>query len=580
MVDSLGPSRSATERPPRIVTLEFVLGQPAVFRLSEDSGVPADLTDRERRLLVGALNFHALMAPGCALEVNAYSAATDSLPRLTDDATFDGLSVTFRDRDRTIGIESRIAPEDREPIPAESPSLALTSGETRHIHISSDSVLEFDPVRPLPAGAARRALRALRARRPLVYNEIRDLAQARDRRALGDALPRRNYGSEFRLGGPHADSEIILAPAAPEGAPRAVILGLHWFELGGAERWAFESVRVVRDAGLLPIVLTNRDSQHPWITRSELDGAVLIPFSEPTIGSQTAGVEELLRGILRTFDVRGVVVHHNQWLYDRLHWIAASRPGIPMIDSTHIVEYRGGGYPSSSVVVDEVITKHHVISPSLERWMVDVHGVSPDKVVMAPLGGLTVSPQDAALRPRREGEPFTALFVGRMASQKAPEVFVEMIRRLAHRGADFRFIMHGDGELALWVDGLIAASGAADRVIRRDSSVPVKDSLDEADVLVVTSQNEGLTLTTLEAVSHGVPVISTDVGAQSDILPSEALVSRSAHRAARQLAEKIQELDAHEDLRASLWRAEREAEQRLLSHVPATEWLEKEVRTW
>ncbi len=84
-----------------------------------------------------------------------------------------------------------------------------------------------------------------------------------------------------------------------------------------------------REAGLLPIVLTNRDSHQPWIGRPELDGALIVPFSEPTVRSQTAGVEELLRAILRTFDVRGVVVHHNQWLYDRLHWIARSRPGLP-----------------------------------------------------------------------------------------------------------------------------------------------------------------------------------------------------------------------------------------------------------
>ena len=40
------------------------------------------------------------------------------------------------------------------------------------------------------------------------------------------------------------------------GAQPAVIVGLHWFELGGAERWAFETVKLVREAGLLPIVIT------------------------------------------------------------------------------------------------------------------------------------------------------------------------------------------------------------------------------------------------------------------------------------------------------------------------------------
>ncbi|MEZ5213472.1 MAG: hypothetical protein R2692_00915 [Microbacterium sp.] len=68
-------------------------------------------------------------------------------------------------------------------------------------------------------------------------------------------------------------------------------------------------------------MLTNRESHHPWIDRPELDGALIIPFSEPTVLSQTDGVEQLLRALLASYDIRGVVVHHNQWLYDRLPWI-------------------------------------------------------------------------------------------------------------------------------------------------------------------------------------------------------------------------------------------------------------------
>ena len=31
---------------------------------------------------------------------------------------------------------------------------------------------------------------------------------------------------------------------------------MHWFQAGGAERWALETVKLVRDAGFLPIVIT------------------------------------------------------------------------------------------------------------------------------------------------------------------------------------------------------------------------------------------------------------------------------------------------------------------------------------
>ncbi len=57
--------------------------------------------------------------------------------------------------------------------------------------------------------------------------------------------------------------------------------------------------------------------------------------------------------------------------------------------------------------------------------MIDVQGVAGEKVVMAPLGGLTVDPQRREISAGvREGEPFTVAFIGRMARQKAPEVFL------------------------------------------------------------------------------------------------------------------------------------------------------------
>ncbi|MFE5409123.1 glycosyltransferase [Microbacterium sp. NPDC056569] len=520
------------------------------------------------------------MSPARSLTVHEYDGGWANLPHLTDDASFTGRSRDFGRRLLTLRMTSLVAAEDRENIPAESRSQELVKGDARHIRISRDDVLTYDPPRdPSPRGL-RRVLRSIRNRSPLLYDELRDLELLRHRRSLTTRAAPRDYDGEFVPGGAHDDSRVVIAPAAPEGAERAVIIGLHWFELGGAERWAFETVKLVREAGLLPIVLTNRESHQPWIGRPELDGALIIPFSEPTVASQTPGVEELLRGILGAFDIRGVVVHHNQWLYDRLPWIAASRPGIPIVDSTHIVEYRGGGYPRSSVVAAPSITAHHVISPTLARWMTETQGIPAAKVFMAPLGGLTVELKDAKFRERNPDAPFTVAFVGRFARQKAPEVFIAMAGRVRAAGRTVRFIMHGDGELAGWADEFIALKGLGDVIERRSSAVPVDETLAEADLLVVTSHNEGLTLTTLEAIAHGVPVVSTDVGAQADIVPRQGLISRRVHRSVSEAARRVLALESDEAARRELWTRERKSEKKLLSQQSATEWFAQEVGTW
>lgn len=553
-------------------------GLPALFEI--DDTVLDGLSEREIRLLIGSLNFHALMAPERELAVHLYDGDVTTLPRLTDDATFDGGSRQFRRRLRTMRMRSLVAPETRESVAAEEGSLALTAHDERHLHISSDEVVAQDPARPPRTDLIGRVARRVKAVAPLWYDEARDLVQLRHRRTLTSAAPRQSYERQFLAGGVDEDYVIVPAVAASEGATKAVIIGMHWFEMGGAERWAFETVRLVHEAGLLPIVLTDRESHHAWIGRSELDGALLLPFSVPTDISQTPGVEPVLRALLRMFEIRGVVVHHNQWLYDRLAWIRLSRPGIPVVDSTHIVEYRGGGYPRSSAIVGDSISTHHVISPQLKNWMLEVQRIAAEKVVMAPLGGLTIKPKDAIFRPRAEGEPLTVAFIGRLARQKAPEVFVSLVRELHRSGEDMRFVMHGDGEQSGWVDDIIEADGLLDVIVRRTSAVSVEETLDEAHVLVITSHNEGLTLTTLEAVAKGVPVVSTDVGAQADIIPASALVSRNVHRAVRGLAAALRGLAQDESAREDLWRRERKAEKKLLANKTATDWFRSEVATW
>ncbi|MDQ1127874.1 glycosyltransferase [Microbacterium sp. SORGH_AS_0888] len=532
---------------------------------------------RETRLLEGALSFHALTAPGRELDVHLYRHHSELTPRTTDDRTFDGASRIFRDRIGTLRVKSLVPAED---VSVSGRASGLIEERNRHIMISPDSILELPPRRWVPRDPVRKALRAFRTRYPLAYDLARDLELLRFRRTVSSPAPRRDYAAEFAPKGAHEFDRIVPAPLPAAGAPRAVLLGLHWLEMGGAERWALECVRLVREAGMLPIVLTNVDSHHPFVLRPELDGALLIPFSEPTHYSQTPGFEQMLRGLLRVFDIRGVSVHHNQWLYDRLPWLKVSRPSLPVVDSTHIVEYRGGGYPRSGVVADRYIDQHHVISPSLERWFVDTQHVDAEHLVMAPLLELTVGPERQPCLPRKPEQPLAVAFIGRMSRQKSPEIFVAIAERAKRQGIAARFIMHGDGELDTWVDEMIESRGLSDVLERRRSETPVADTLDDADVLMVTSHNEGLTLTTLEAIAHGVPVVSSDVGAQRDLVPEEALFTSDPYRGVRQASALLQKIEQDDEWRVRIWETEAAREDALRQARSATNWFREEVSKW
>ena len=127
------------------VTPLQALDQPALFRF-EDPQTGANLSERERRLLVGALNFHALMAPQRTLRIHLYDGSVETTPRLTDDSTFDGLSRNNRHRIESFDIVSSVSVEEREPELTEAASARLVASPARHLHVSSDGVLDSDPV--------------------------------------------------------------------------------------------------------------------------------------------------------------------------------------------------------------------------------------------------------------------------------------------------------------------------------------------------------------------------------------------------------------------------------------------------
>lgn len=524
----------------------------------------SELTEVQTAQLNAALTFHALANPGSLIEVNVSVGDISQVPALTDGSTVDGSAGAAATLLGALRITSR----------AVGSLLVGYSGDLVHraVRIAHPQATPATTLPPAPQSIPRRVYRELERRAPLTVDAIRESVMNRRQRAISDRLAR------YPDGPSDAQADVIAAwkpipSMPPAGAPRAVLFGLHWLQTGGAEHWAIESIQLARQAGFLPIVVTDQNSVHPWLTRPELEGALVIALSFTThehpldIG--------LSHALLENYDLRGVVIHHSKWLYQSLPWILRHRPGIPVLDSLHIVEYLGGGYPGLAASYDSFIDMHHVISPQLVSWLTEVQGISPEKIALAPLTALTVD-QIAGFAPRANDAPITISFVGRLSRQKRPDVFLGLVNELRKREFPFRAILHGDGEMREIVDGLLDRYGLATIIEQRFEDTPVADTLAESDVLIVTSINEGLTLTTFEAVAAGIPVISTDVGSQRTIVRGEALFPRPARPFIRGAATLVERLAADESLRESLWEKQR-AQVTEFSALPTAHHFMKEL---
>ena len=87
-------------------------------------------------------------------------------------------------------------------------------------------------------------------------------------------------------------------------------------------------------------------------------------------------------------------------------------------------------------------------------------------------------------------------------------------------------------------------------------NIPAQQTYNDADLLLISSVNEGITLTTLEALASGVPVLSTDVGSQRTIIPKQALLPRMTSSFVRATVKAVATLSENETSRAQLWKEE------------------------
>jgi len=110
--------------------------------------------------------------------------------------------------------------------------------------------------------------------------------------------------------------------------------------------------------------------------------------------------------------------------------------------------------------------------------------------------------------------PFRVGFLGRLSPEKNPALFLR-IAKLAKGNENFHFKIAGEGPL----NGSIRKE--CQKLPNVDFLGYMEDPFEfliEIDCLMITSETEGIPLAAMEALSIGVPVISTNVGGMNELI--------------------------------------------------------------
>jgi glycosyltransferase involved in cell wall biosynthesis len=134
----------------------------------------------------------------------------------------------------------------------------------------------------------------------------------------------------------------------------------------------------------------------------------------------------------------------------------------------------------------------------------------------------------AAFTPAPRRRPCTIVSVGTMAQlYKAQDVLIDAVATCLRTGVNVRLVLVGDGRHRAALAARADANGIGARVAFLGAvaaGAAVRRVLDDADLFVLASHQEGLPRAMVEAMARGLPCIGSTDGGIPELLPGEDLV--------------------------------------------------------
>ena len=213
--------------------------------------------------------------------------------------------------------------------------------------------------------------------------------------------------------------------------------------------------------------------------------------------------------------------------YYILPYIKGKNNNIPIIDYIHMEEWynRNGGYARYSSMQESVIDKTLVCNNNTKNVLVkkfkrkeeeiktiyvgvDEDKFNPDKYDKVSL----------LKKYKLDENKHIISYICRISEQKRPMLLLEIVNKLKDIRKDFKVLVVGEGNLLPKMKNKAKELKLEEYICFLENIEDTEEIYAISDLTINCSLKEGLALTSYESLSMGVPVVSSDVGGQSELI--------------------------------------------------------------
>jgi glycosyltransferase involved in cell wall biosynthesis len=338
--------------------------------------------------------------------------------------------------------------------------------------------------------------------------------------------PRRRTPEPYQTVPTNWDASNPLA-LNPNG--RRILFLVPWMTIGGADRVNLDLIDGLVGHGHNVTVCATLRADHVWAYKF----AQLTPdvFILPSF-LHLSDYPRFLAYLIASRGIDSVVITGSTLGYQLVPYLRAAAPRTVFVDLSHVEEphWLNGGHPRFGVGYQDALDLNIVSTGHLAEWMSE-RGADRARIRVLYTGVRPARPDpDAVVRQRIRSyygvpaEMPLIVFAGRICEQKRPALLAEILKSARDAGVDFHALIIGHGELQSTLAALIRKYRLKDHVaiVPSVSHEQWLDTLLAAEILLMPSLYEGISVALLEAMAAGVVPVVARVGGQDEIVPADA----------------------------------------------------------
>lgn len=323
-----------------------------------------------------------------------------------------------------------------------------------------------------------------------------------------------------------------IAEALPFRVPQyikqdkiTILMIIPWMVTGGADKFNLDLIRGLDKNKFEIIIVTTEPNKNEL--RQQFEEYATVYDLTTFLNRKYWAI--FIQSIIQSRNVDIIFNTNSKFGYAILPYLKAKNPEIPILDYIHMEEWynRNGGFSRDSSTVSSVIDKTLVCNNNSEKILVQYFKKEPKEVDTVYIGvdpnefdSSKIDKEKVRRKYKLEDNKYILSYICRIADQKRPYLLLKIIEKLKQERQDFVVLVVGDGIMLKHMKEE-AKKRKLNCIQFLGNKKDTKEIYAISDLTINCSLKEGLALTSYESLAMGVPVVSSDVGGQKELINDE-----------------------------------------------------------